>query len=140
MTPEDIQKELWTVSNGFDIYLFVAFGEDSSIPIALYRGDVELSPREYLTGPNPDFLPVLREAIALGGIPIGWVRLIKNVPEDGSAVEEIVELGSLQDMREEKYVYDYLLEFVDAGRKKNFTDSKFRMVQPDGSVLDLPKL
>jgi hypothetical protein len=105
-TPEELVEELeLAAKDSFGMGLFVGF-EDSSIVLALYHKTEVLPDGRVVYERDPNFLSVLKEAIANGGVPIGWSRL-KTKDRAG----DIVELGALQDHQKETWVYEYLMHF-----------------------------
>jgi hypothetical protein len=124
-------EELELVAQGsFGVCLFVGF-EDSSIVLPLYR-DTEVLPDGCVVYErDPNLLPLLKEAIANGGVPIGWYRL-----KTKETVDDTVELGPLQDHQGEPWAYKYLQHWFSPEDKKLYK-AKYYLVYPDGHFLDI---
>jgi len=80
---------------------------------------------------DPNLLPLLKEAIANGGVPIGWYRL-----KTKETAGDTVELGALQDRQKEPWAYKYLMHFFSPNDKK-LSKAKYYLVYPDGNILDI---
>ena len=129
-TPEELLDELESVARGsFGVCLFVGF-QDSSIVLSLYRETEVLPDGCVIYERDSNFLPLLKEAMANGGVPIGWYRL-KTKHKAGDTVE----LGALQDRQKEPWVYKYLMHFFGPEDRKKGT--KYYLVYADGGVLDI---
>lgn len=135
-TPEELVEELeLTAKDSFGLCLFVSF-QDSSIVLSLYHATEVLPDGRVVYERDPNFLSVLKEATANGGVPIGWSRLkTKNTAGD------IVELGPLQERENEPWVYEYLTHFFSIEDKERSQEgTKYYLVYPDGNVLDITNL
>ena len=128
-TPEEVVQELESAMKGsFGIDLFVGF-DHSSLVLDLHSATEVLPDGRVQYERNPEFLSLLKEAMANGGVPIGWYRL-----KTRETVGDVVELGPLQDQQEEAWVYEYLKHFFDHEDKKG---AKYYLVYPDGDLLDI---
>jgi hypothetical protein len=124
-------EELELVAHGsFGVCLFVGF-EDSSIVLRLYRPTEVLPDGCVVYERDPNLLPLLKEAIANGGVPIGWCRL-----KTKDTAGDIVELGPLQDHQEEPWAYNYLKHWFSPEDKK-LSKAKYYLLYPDGHFLDI---
>lgn len=125
-TPEELLEELELVAkDSFGVHLLVGF-EDSSVVLSLYHDTEVLPDGRVVYERDPKFLPLLKEAVVNGGVPIGWYRLKTG---------DTVELGPLQDQQDEPWVYRYLTDFFDKKDSKHGT--KYFLVYPDGHVSDI---
>jgi hypothetical protein len=129
-----LHEELELVAEGsFGVCLFVGF-EDSSIVLPLYRDTEVLPDGCVIYERNPNLLPLLKEAIANGGVPIGWYRL-----KTKETVGDTVELGPLQDHQGELWAYKYLQHWFSPEDKK-LHKAKYYLVYPDGNTLEITVL
>jgi hypothetical protein len=129
-TPEELVEELELAArDSFAVSLFVGF-EDSSILLPLYHSTEVLPDGRVVYERDPNFLSVLKEAIANGGVPIGWYRL-----KTKETAGDIVELGPLHHQKE-PWVYEYLMHFFSLQDKERYK-AKYYLVYPDGDVLDI---
>lgn len=132
-TPEELVEELeLAAKDSFGVHLFVGF-EDSSIVFDLYHKTEVLPDGRVVYERDPNFLSLLKEAIANGGVPIGWYRL-----KTKDTAGDIVELGALEHHHKEPWVYEYLMHFFSLKERERFKeDTKYYLVYPDGDVLDI---
>jgi hypothetical protein len=129
-TPAEIFEEMKQVAEGcFGASLFVGF-EDSSIILKLHHRTEVLSDGRVVYEIDPNFVPLLKDAIANGGVPIGWHRL-----KTRKTAGDTVELGPLQDQQREAWVYEYLKHFY--GREDRKDGARYYLVYPDGNALDI---
>lgn len=133
-TPEALRAELEAISkDSFSVFLYVGF-DNSSIVLNLYRptGEV-LADGGLVYERDPNFLRLLKEAIANGGVPIGWCRL-----KSKKSVGDTVELGPLQDNENESWAYEYLKGFFTDEEKKRYKAcAQFYLVYPDGGLVEI---
>jgi hypothetical protein len=130
-TPEELLEELELVSEGssFPVHLFVTF-QDNSIILNLYHATKALPDGSVIYEREPNFLSLLKDAIANGGVPVGWYRL-----KSKKTAGDTVELGVLQDQQKEPRAYKYLMDLFASTDKEGGT--RFYIVYPDGGVLDI---
>ena len=135
-TPEELLQELELVAkDSFGVCLFVGF-QDSSIVLPLYHKIEVLPDGRAVYERDPNFLSLLKEAIANGGVPIGWYRL-----KTKETAGDIVELGPLQDHQKEPWAYNYLMHFFSLEDKKRYKEvAKVYVVYPDGNRMDITDL
>jgi hypothetical protein len=128
-TPEEILEEMELVSQGsLGAHLFIGF-ENSSIVLSLYHDTEVLPDGRMVYEIDPNFVPLLKDAIANGGVPIGWYR-----QKTHKTAGDVVELGALQDRQTEPWVYRYLMHFFNPEDKKH---AKYYLVYPAGNVVDI---
>ena len=113
----------------FGVSLFVGF-EDSSIVLQLYHRREGLPDGRVVYETDPNFVSLLKDAIANGGVPIGWVRL-----KTKKTAGDTVELWPLKDRQREAWVYEYLKHFYGLEDRKD--GAKYYLVYPDGNALDI---
>jgi hypothetical protein len=135
-TPEELVEELeLAAEDSFGMSLFVGF-EDSSIVLPLYHQTEVLPDGRVVYKRDLNFLALLKEAIANGGVPIGWSRL-----KTKWSAGDIVELGPLQDHQKEPWAYEYLMHFFSLEAKQGSKEgTKYYLVYPDGNILDITNM